>query len=213
MDHWGRLEFEACSKGFYKRTLVGGADPEGSGKFIRCADEHGNRDTCFRLRVASPSPGLATVWARASASSMEGVSARDPSTSPDSRRRPGVLGGGAAPDPAAFCHPQGLQVLPGPEKHSGRLRAQLWLGRGPTAGVKMPFSSWKRLVLGCFLLQMIKDLAKKKKKLTRAVSSFILSCQKNLGAMKVPESSSHLFDPLHIAGPWACSLMVTMWWL
>lgn len=27
--------------------------------------------------------------------------------------------------------------------------------------VKMPFSGWKRLVLGCFLLQIIKDLAKK----------------------------------------------------
>lgn len=85
-----------------------------------------------------------------------------------------MLGGGAAPDPAAFCHPQGLQVLPGPEKHSGRLRAQLRLGRGPTAGVKMPFSSWKRLVLGCFLLQMIKDLAKKKKKINSS-SEFIYS--------------------------------------
>lgn len=128
-----------------------------------------------------------------------------------------MLGGGAASGPAACGHPQGLQVPPTP-----RAREAQWEALGTAATglwdpqrVKMPFSSWKRLVLGWFLLQIIKDLAKKKSDLSSEFFySFILSHLKNLGAMKVlPASSSHLSDPLRIAWPRACSLVVPMWWL
>ena len=109
---------------------------------------------------------------------------QDLSNSPSSACGPGMLGCGMVSDPAAF-HDSSRSTIPlSPEKGIRRLWEQLLHSPGFTAGHDASLKL-KNMVVGCFWLHIIKDLAK----VTWAETSFTLPHYKNSGAIKVPRVS------------------------